>query len=279
MPASLKQLLVHLDPSVAAAQRLVLARDLAGRHGAALSALYATTPLLMGVPFSSEVGPALIAELREIDDERRVRTHRLFDESLRTPGPGAGWSETGEAPVAAFAQQALHADLLVVGQRDPDDALAAGVPADFPESVMLASGRPALVVPFIQRATRVGDVVAIAWKETREAARAVTASMPILQRARQVHIVCWDQEEPPVVLGARLDLDSHLRLHGVRATWHHEGPEPEDLGEMLLSRLSDLGADLLVMGCYGHSRAREWILGGTSRSILAAMTVPVLMAH
>jgi nucleotide-binding universal stress UspA family protein len=280
MTASLKQVLVHLDPSLDAVHRLVLARALAGEHGAALAALYATTPVFVGLPAAPAIGPTMAASLIAIDDGRRDRTRRMFDESLRAPGVAATWGETVELPVAgAFALQAVHADLLVLGQRNPTDALAAGVPADFAESVMIASGRPALVVPYVGCPAGIGKTVAIAWKETREAARAVAAAMPILQRAQQVHIVCWDEEELPVVQGARLDLEGHLRLHGVHATWHREGAAPADLGEMLLSRVADLGADLLVMGCYGHSRAREWILGGTSRSILSSMTVPVLMGH
>src|SRR6059058_2159402 len=209
MTASFKQVLVHLDPSVAAAQRLALARDLAGRQGAALGALYATTPVLLGLPFSPEMGAAMVQSLIEIDDERRARTRKMFDETLRTPGVAASWSTTGEPqPVAAFAQQALYADLVVVGQRDPADVQGAGVPADFPESVMLASGRPALVVPYIGGSARIGQTVAIAWKETREAARAVTAALPILQQAGQVHIIAWEQddEEARAVQGARLDL-------------------------------------------------------------------------
>ena len=281
MAESLKQVLVHLDPSVAAAQRLGLARQLAGQHGAALSALYATTPVLVGFPYAPGMGPAM-ASLTEVDDEQRQRTRKMFDESLHAPGPGASWSETSEVPAAgAFAQQAFYADLLVLGQRNSTDVLAAGVPADFPESVMVASGRPALVVPWVACPSVVGETVAIAWKETREAARAVTAALPILQRARQVHVISWEgkDEQASAVQGAGLDLDGYLRLHGVKPVWHRGGAEPDRLGEMLLSRVFDLGADLLVMGCYGHSRAREWILGGTTRSILASMTLPVLMVH
>src|SRR4051794_3224465 len=194
MTASFKQVLVHLDPSVAAAQRLALARDLAGRQGAALGALYATTPVLLGLPFSPEMGAAMVQSLIDIDDERRARTRKMFDESLRTPGVAASWSATGELqPIAAFARQALYADLVVVGQRDPTDVQGAGVPADFAESVMLASGRPALVVPYIGGSARIGQSVAIAWKQTREAARAVTAAMPLLERAGQVHVISWEQ--------------------------------------------------------------------------------------
>ncbi len=125
---------------------------------------------------------------------------------------------------------------------------------------------------------QVGQTVVIAWKATREAARAVTAAVPLLQRAQRVHIVKWDDGQEAIE-GARLDLAGYLKLRGVEATWHREGPEPDALGEHLLSRAFDLEADLLVMGCYGHNRAREWVLGGTSRTVLESMTLPVLMAH
>jgi len=99
-----------------------------------------------------------------------------------------------------------------------------------------------------------------------------------MQRARKVHILAWGQEEGGVTGG--LDLDGYLKLRGIEPTWHREAAaEPGFLGELLLSRAFDLEADLLVMGCYGHSRAREWVLGGTSRTILRSMTLPVLMAH
>lgn len=91
-------------------------------------------------------------------------------------------------------------------------------------------------------------------------------------------MISWAGEEPAIG-GERLDLRGYLKLHGVEATWHREGEEPEELGQLLLSRTFDLEADLLVMGCYGHSRVREWLLGGTSRVVLQSMTLPVLMAH
>jgi len=79
--------------------------------------------------------------------------------------------------------------------------------------------------------------------------------------------------------GTQLNLDGYLHLHGIEPVWHREELEPTDIGEQMLSRTFDLGADLLVMGCYGHGRAREWVLGGASRTILQSMTLPVLMAH
>ena len=280
MSTSLKQVLVHLDGSAAAAGRLAVARELARQHEAALSALYATVPVFAGLPAWPDGASDLAASLIEIDDRRRDAARRMFDQSMAGAGVGATWSETPEiAVVGAVAAQAFHADLLVVGQRGPGDALAAGVPADFAEALMVASGKPAIVVPHVGCAPRLGGTVAIAWKPTREAARAVAAAIPLLQRARQVHVLAWGHEKDVFVQGMALDLEGYLRLHRVETKWHRGGPEPEDLGETLLSSTFDLGADLLVMGCYGHSRAREWMLGGTSRSILGAMTLPVLMAH
>lgn len=280
MSSSLKQILVHLDATRSAPLRLTAARELAQQHGAALAALYATVPVFLALPYAPEMAPGVAATLVDIDDDRRAAARKVFDETMRAPGPIATWADTCEVTiVGAFAGQALHADLLVLGQRDGEDPAAAAVPPDFVESVLLASGRPALLVPSGGWSGSLGRTVVIAWKDTREAARAVAAALPLLQRADRVHVLGWDGEAPSAVRGHRLDLDGYLRLHGVEVSWHRGGPEPEDLGEILLSRAFDLGADLMVMGCYGHSRAREWVLGGTSRSVLRGMTLPVLMAH
>lgn len=280
MSSPLKQVLVHLDATRAAPLRLAAARQLAQEHGAAVAALYATVPAYLALPYAPEMAPGVAATLVDLDEERRTATRKFFDETLRTPGPVATWGATSEVPVVgAFVSQALYADLLVLGQRDGTDPAGAAVPPDFVESVLLASGRPALVVPYVGCPGAIGDTAVVAWKETREAARAVAAALPLLQRAGRVHVLSWEAEAATGIDGHRLDLDGYLRLHGVEPTWHRGGTEPEELGEILLSRAFDLGADLLVMGCYGHSRAREWVLGGTSRSVLRGMTLPVLMAH
>lgn len=280
MAATYRQILVHLDATQAVGQRLVAAREIAQDNGAALAALYATAPAFVELPYAPELGPTFAAELVEVDDDRRAQTLKLFDAEMKKPGPIASWSQTSEVPTTgAFAQQALYADLLVLGQHNRADEAAAAVPADFVASVLSASGRPAVVLPYVGWSQAIGGTVAIAWKPTPEAARAVSAAMPFLERATRVHVLAWGPEEEPAVGGVQLGLDSYLRAHGVQATWHRGGREPDAIGESLLSRVSDLGAGLLVMGCYGHSRAREWILGGATRTLLGSMTLPVLMAH
>lgn len=280
MKESYTQLLVHLDTSAGVAHRLDVARTIAQAHGAAVTALYAVTPALLVVPFAPEAGPGVASALQEIDDERRASAHAMLEEALSTPGVHAEWAEVSDFPiVAAFARQALYADLLVLGQSDPQLA-SAGVPFDFPETVMATSGKPALILPYAQTQPTVAQNIVIAWKPTRESARAVSAAVPLLQRARTVHVLSWSEGDDEGIGGARLSLDGYLKLRGIEPIWHREtGAEPPFLGEMLLSRAFDLDADLLVMGCYGHSRAREWVLGGTSRTVLRSMTLPVLMAH
>jgi nucleotide-binding universal stress UspA family protein len=259
--------------------RLETACHLGQKHGAAVTALYAVTPSFVELPFSPEIGPGIASSLREIDDKQRDRVLAEFGQSQLARSVHATWSEIADAPLTALsAQQALYADLLVLGQNNPAFTSSASVPSDFAETVMAASGKPALILPYVQGPFNLGETVVIAWKPSREVARAVSAALPLLKQARSVHVLSWSRQDE-TVSGNRLDLNSYLRLHGVQATWHQEGAEPEALGELLLSRVFDLNADLLVMGCYGHSRAREWIVGGTSRTVLQSMTLPVLMAH
>jgi nucleotide-binding universal stress UspA family protein len=279
MTTPLKQLLVHLDASPQAAQRLETACRLGQVHGAAVTALYAVTPAFVELPFAPEIGPGVAASLHERDVELRTRARAAFDRVVAAPGMKASWAEVGNEPMmGVFSQQALFADLLVLGQADPTEKRAEGVPADFVETVLISSGKPVLVLPFIGASSTVGQTVVLAWKPTREAARAVSAALPLLQRAGQVHVLSWSGADEAVG-GHGLSLDGYLQLHGVKAIWHRETQEPDLLGELLLSRAFDLEADLLVMGCYGHSRAREWVLGGASRTVLRSMTLPVLLAH
>jgi nucleotide-binding universal stress UspA family protein len=277
---SLTQLLVHLDASPHARHRLELARSIAQTHGAAVTALYAVTPALLVVPFAPEAGASVANALAQIDADRRAQAHAEFDRSPAAPGVHASWAELEDYPVVpGFVRQAFYADLLVLGQYDPEDSESAGVPFDFPELVMAGSGKPALVLPYAGATGPVGQTILIAWKPTREAARAVSAAVPLLQRARRVHVLTFGETQEQVI-GAGLDLDGYLKLRGIEPVWHREGgAEPGNVGDLLLSRAFDLEADLMVMGCYGHSRAREWVLGGTSRTVLRSMTLPVLMAH
>jgi nucleotide-binding universal stress UspA family protein len=276
----LKSILVHVDATTACADRLRAALELAARHDAAVTGFYAVMPALlqnataMAVAASPEVAPLLA----EYDTERRAKARALFD-SVAAGRERVHWREGRGEPTRPFARAALYADLLVLGQAAPRAEHGdADVPPDFVESVLLDSGKPALVVPHIGLPATLGRVALVAWKESRESARALAASLPLLQAAQQVHVAVWGEAGDEADADTP-DIEAFLRRHGVAPTLHRQRAAASQVGELLLSLANDLSADLLVMGCYGHGRAREWVLGGASRTVLASMTVPVLMVH
>lgn len=277
MTTDIRCIVVHLDGPERARERLLLAKRLAVQHGAALRVHYAAVPAIQLVPLGGDSAPNVMQALLVMEEERRRLAREAFDQVRREDIPGATWSQSDElGPVTAFARAAMYGDLMVLGQHDPA-AGAFGAPPGFADTVLARSGRPAIVVPYTGPVPAAFGTVAIAWKETPEAARAVAAALPLLRRAAAVHILAWGAEPE----GGNLPrLAAWLALHGIQSERHHAPAEPASaVGEAMLSRCADLSADLLVMGCYGHGRAREWVLGGASRALLQSMTLPVLMAH
>jgi len=278
MTTDIRNILVHLDGPDRAEERLLLGRQLAAVHGASVRVLYAAVPAALIVPLAGEAAGLMAEALVAFDEERRLRARRVFDACLRQPGIRASWSEVSDiAAQGTFARSAMYCDLMVLGQHDPSQT-GGGVPRHFVEGVLMQSGKPAIVVPYTGPVGTSFDTVVIAWKETAEAARAVAAAIPLLKRAERVHVLSWGTE-PVGVDSPWPDLPGYLALHGITSEWERDGPEQPGVGEQILSRCADLSADLLVMGCYGHARAREWMLGGASRTLLESMTLPVLMAH
>jgi nucleotide-binding universal stress UspA family protein len=140
-----------------------------------------------------------------------------------------------------------------------------------------------LVVPYVGAPTTIGNNVLVAWDGGREAARALTDAMPLLRRATRVTVGCLDPGASArgADSAGRERLGGYLRRHGIAAEIDYTklGPGDIPIGDWILSRVADLGCDLLVMGGYGHPRWREQVLGGATRTLLSSMTVPVLMSH
>lgn len=272
--STLKSLLVHVDASPQAAVRLQLAEQLALAHGAQATAIYAVVSALLRYPMAMAAGADMAPMLAEVDQQRLEAARKRYAATVKPAH--VAWLECSGQPIADVAQQALYADLLVLGQRGVDENRDVDVPADFVSSVLIASGRPAIVLPHIATTPAKLERVLIAWKPTRESARAVTAALPILQQARKVTVASFDEGEEAA---AEAGILGYLRQHGVQATFKRAVASKAEVGEQLLSLAADEQADLLVMGCYGHGRAREWVLGGASRTVIASMTIPVLMSH
>jgi nucleotide-binding universal stress UspA family protein len=176
----------------------------------------------------------------------------------------------------AFGRLARRFDLSVVGQPEPGKLPGRDL---IIEASLFASGRPLLLVPYIQREALGLDRVMVCWDGSRNAARAVGDATPFLERAKAVEVVVvtGDPGKSDEIPGA--DIAHHLARHGRKVELNRIVVRDLDVTSTLLSHAADAGSDFMIMGGYGHSRLREFILGGVTRGILQTMTVPILMSH
>lgn len=270
-------ILLHLDATPASLVRLEVASELATRLDAGITALFGAAWDADRTSFAYSASAALEAAsfdpaaLIHEEAKSQLRSHHLFD------SPEVTWCEiAGHSVTRGFVEEAVYADLLVVGQesRLPETGSA---PPGFVETAILDSGKPTLVVPAAMRSATVARRIVVAWNGSPQAARAVAGALPLLRLADEVHVASWSRLAPAAPF-SRIDAVAWLRRHGVAATVHLLPPSAHiarEIGPFAAS----LGGDLIVMGCYGRSRASERVFGGATRSVLAAMDVAVLMAH
>jgi nucleotide-binding universal stress UspA family protein len=175
-----------------------------------------------------------------------------------------------------FARMARRFDLVIVGQAQPEMSTMEQI---IGETTLFESGRPMIMVPYIQKAPFKTDNVMICWDGSRTAARAVADAIPILGKSSRIEIVSVTSErgKEDEIEGA--DIGQHLARHGLKVDVHRISRGNIDVADALLSHAADSAADLMVMGGYGHSRLREFVLGGVTRSIFQSMTLPVLLSH
>ncbi len=278
-----KDILVVLDAEPRAQDRIVLAGELAGRFGAHLTGLYVAAEPPGRLDYFNYDTPLFGPVYRDAEPQIRVESEssRLhFEEIARRYSLSSDWRTASGYPSEVVAVHGRYADLVILGQIDPDDLRSPFV-RPRPEEVALLTGRPILVMPYAGAFANIGQTVLVGWDASREATRAVNDAMPLLATASSVTVITVDPEHGPEghgeVPGA--DIALHLARHGVSVRIERTVSDGIGIGDALLSRACDLGADLLVMGAYGHSRVHELLLGGATRTILASMTLPVLMAH
>lgn len=275
-----KTILVHCDAGKTSAVRIGVALDLAARFGAHVIGAY-VRPRFEAPIFSD--GSLAVDALYQ-NYERSVKADEQAAESQFKSGT-AGKGTTMEWRTAdgyadeALARLAHGADLVVVGQRDPDGSTLGSLP-DLPERLALASARPLLVVPYIGVSSVPGGKVLLCWNGRREAARAAAGALPLLEKAESVSVLTIGSANEDDERADALDeFMGWLTRHGVKAAPVHDSAADSDIGDIILSRAADSSVDLIVMGLYGHSRTREMVMGGASRTVLSSMTVPVLVAH
>jgi nucleotide-binding universal stress UspA family protein len=254
-----KTILVHCDMAPEASRRLALAAAMAERHAAHLVGVHARPPLQVSAFFEGGVAmDALFASYEAGLKAEAATVRAAFEDPLRGRAISHEWRTADGYADSVLAGQARYADLLVVGQANPDLPTSRAGPQRTP-----------------------GTNVLLCWNASRESARAAADALPLLRDAKTVTILVVDPRSSLDGHGAEpgADVATWLARHGVRVMVQREIAADNDVGGVILSRASDLDVDLIVMGLYGHRRLREMILGGASRTLLAETTVPLFVSH
>ena len=273
-------ILVHIDQSPRALMRLDIAAELARQHGAHLTALQVIDVALPVMAMGDGGGGAVIAELMEQMRQSAlaagVKLKVAFEAALAREGIMGEWRQVEGTTQEILALHGRYADLLVLGQDDPESDSAGLL-----EAMVFDCGQPVLAIPFAGSFKTIGKRVLVGWNASREASRALHDALPLIAKAETATVFLAN---PKRGLGGHgeesgADIARHLARHGMKVEVAMAIADDVPDSALLLNHASDMGADLLVMGAYGHSRLREFILGGMTRSLLREMTVPVLLSH
>jgi nucleotide-binding universal stress UspA family protein len=281
---SYKTILVHVDRSANAGQRFELAAAIAANEDAHLigAAMTGVSRFIYQPESASGLNPGLADLLKAPVDLLRERANGAlndFEKIARASGRPFERQLVEDEAGGGMSLLARYSDLVVVGQTDRDDP-ASSFTLDLPEYVALHSARPVLVVPYAGRIETTSSRVLMAWDGSASAARAVTGAIPLLKRAQLVQVTVFNAGSKQGVHGEQpgADIALYLARHGVKIEVLVQ-ESTMDVGNALLNMAFDQASNLIVMGCYGHTRFREILLGGATRTMLGTMTVPVLMSH
>jgi nucleotide-binding universal stress UspA family protein len=291
---SYRSILVHVDSSAQAAVRIRVAAQIAlasGAHliGAALTGV--SRFLYYGTP-STDGDPHLALHLSFLRERANEALALFRSEALACALPSFEGLLIDDEPGSGLSLHARVADLVVLSHAEPHlpGMNAAGSPptADFVPYVLLHAGRPVLLLPRQTQRLDLHGQMLVAWDASREAGRALDDSLPLLKDAARVRVAVFDDGAASRSLSEATTANplSFLARHGIHATMEihpavarHSLLRRDAVGESLVTLVADSGVDVLVMGAYGHSRIRETILGGVTRTVYESMTFPVLMTH
>jgi nucleotide-binding universal stress UspA family protein len=275
----MKDILLHVPVEADAKPVRNYAIALAQQFGAHLTAAAVSfKPIAVGSPFEA-VAASVVAGALEAEEKKSHAARSAFEQAVR--GTSLQWEshvvyEDAETAYTWFADRARHHDLILCQQANPDALGAEGL---LTEEIMFSSGRPVLVVPYIQRAAPSFDRIAVCWNGSANAARAVHDAMPFLKKAKKIDILHVTERLSASEVFKPADIATHLARHGLKVNVETLASPDLTPADAVLNFIADNGTTFLVMGAYGHSRLREFILGGMTKDMLAMMTVPTLLAH
>jgi nucleotide-binding universal stress UspA family protein len=279
---ALKNILVHMDATERCEERLHLAGDLAQRNDAHLSGLFVIPePIIPIYDDGSYLPQDVIDNWENEAKENKEKSEKVFREYVDARALHGEWRSEQGPLGQVTTRHARYADLTIVGKGSLDD------PKHYPdpflaEDVVMDSGRPILVIPNAGHFEGIGKRILVCWNTSREAVRAINDAMPLLQTADKVTVLVVNPEEPNSGDHgdiASADIALFLARHGVKAEAASIKSSLSDVGEIILSRAFDVDADMIVAGAYGHSRTREWILGGVTKTLLHETTIPAFLSH
>ena len=275
-----KDILIHFDSTPASGARLRLGLALARRFGSRICGVH-VVPDPDVPPYFKPSAVKHIADIyRKNAREAAVRAEIKFRAATKNIDIMTVWESFGGDMAQLLAERARFADLLLVGQFDSENPPKLSA-FSLPEKVVVEAGTPVLVVPTRGTHDDAGRHILVTWDGSREAARAVRDAMPLLQAAEHVSLIAIDPDSQghvhlPAAVGS---LEAHLALHDVSVQKREVASAEAGITDVLLRQAAELGADLLVMGAYGHPRLLEFMLGGTTQTLLEKTPIPILMSH
>ena len=272
----MKSILLQLADDDRKDVRMNMALALAARHQSHVIGFCAVQTVYYSGYAMAQVPASVIDNLRNEALEKAGHLVEQFNRACEREGLAFESRIVEGDPVGLLAAQSRVCDLVVVGQPDPQTTSDAGAEAIANELVLNAAC-PVLLMPYAGRFDSLGKRVLLAWNDSREASRAVRDALPILKHADKVTVLTVNPPRSEQVAGA--DVAAYLARHGVKAETSQTAAKDIDIGDVLVSAISDHDADFLVMGAWGHSRFREMMLGGATRGVLQQMTAPTFMSH
>ena len=271
----IKKIIVHVDGGAHDASVLGLSAALAARFGSGLEAVFANVPPFVPASIDGILTPQII-EAQQAIYRKRAEAAKAALARIALPQGQPMWTEVEALASEAIIGRGRYADLAVLAQPSPDESDAA-TDYDVPAAVVMALGRPVLMVPYAGTFADAGKRVLVAWSGTRESARALADALPFFTGASEITALAVNPGSHGAAMQA--DLANWFGAHGIKAKTRIANTTEIEVGDVLLSAAADVSADLLVMGAYGRPRLRELILGGATHSIFRHMTVPVLMSR
>lgn len=276
---SYRIILVHIDDTSRSSLRIQLAAELAKKCGAHLIGVADTgvSRFIYKDGNLNGVDPSLLNHLEHLR-ERATQNVADFKTQVAALGVASFAGElTQDDAYGGIGFRARYSDLVIVGQTNPKETSAV-VMDDFPEYMILNTGRPVLVIPYAGEFAQLAKRPLLAWDGSKAATRAITDAIPLLRDADVAHIVIINPTSDVHGETPGSNISAYLAHHGVKfeVSVHRT---KLSIGPTLLSVAADLNSDLLVMGGYGHSRIKEMIMGGATNTMLKSMTIPVLFSH